>query len=68
MIDDVMFYSLGNCKKDISVICNQGLQVDDDNEPAQKNLLQITDHIQLTTFLMTIYRDRMRAMNVIAAS
>ncbi len=36
-IDESIFH-LGNCAKDIALVCAQGLAVDNDNEPAPENV------------------------------
>jgi len=36
-IDQSIFH-LGNCNKDIALVCAQGLEVHDDNEPAPENV------------------------------
>ncbi len=37
-IDKVVFHPTGSHAKDILLVRNQGLEVDDDNEPAPKNV------------------------------
>ncbi len=37
-IDDAVFHPTGNCAEDIALVRNQGLEVDDHNEPAPKNI------------------------------
>jgi len=37
-INDAIFHPSGNQAKDIAMVCNQGLDVDDDDEPSPKNI------------------------------
>ncbi len=37
-IDDVIFNSSGSCAKDIAMVCNQGFDVVNDDEPVPENI------------------------------
>ena len=61
---EVVVFTASNQAEDIALVRNQGLNVDDDIEPAPDNVIQLKLLI-LTHFLRDRHGDRMESIDVL---